>query len=68
MGNDSRDVTIVSRVVPEWPSSLHAKGINLHIRTGICAGVHRPNVASIADKMLFMVASMAAGRRHRLGG
>lgn len=39
---------------------LHAKGINLHILTGICAGVHRPNAASIADKMLFMVASMAA--------
>lgn len=39
---------------------LHAKDINLHILTGICAGVHRPNAASIADKMLFMVASMAA--------
>lgn len=22
---------------------LHARGINLHILTGICAGVHRPN-------------------------
>ena len=39
---------------------LHAKDINLHILTGICAGVHRPNAASIAEKMLFMVASMAA--------
>lgn len=39
---------------------LHAKNINLHILTGICAGVHRPNAASIADKMLFMVAAMAA--------
>jgi DNA invertase Pin-like site-specific DNA recombinase len=39
---------------------LHARGINLHILTGICAGVHRPNAASIAEKMLFMVASMAA--------
>jgi hypothetical protein len=39
---------------------LHAKDINLHILTGICAGLHRPNAASIADKMLFMVASMAA--------
>jgi hypothetical protein len=38
---------------------LHAKDINLHILTGICAGVHRPNAASIAEKMLFMVASMA---------
>lgn len=39
---------------------LHARGINLHILTGICAGTHRPNDATIADKMLFMVAAMAA--------
>lgn len=39
---------------------LHARGVNLHILTGICAGLHRPNSASIADKMLFMVAAMAA--------
>jgi DNA invertase Pin-like site-specific DNA recombinase len=39
---------------------LHARGINLDILTGICAGVHRPNGATIADKMLFMVAAMAA--------
>jgi len=39
---------------------LHAREVNLHILTGICAGMHRPNAASIADKMLFMVAAMAA--------
>ena len=39
---------------------LHARGINLHILTGICAGIHRPNGATVADKMLFMVAAMAA--------
>jgi DNA invertase Pin-like site-specific DNA recombinase len=39
---------------------LHARGINLHILTGICASTHRPNGATIADKMLFMVAAMAA--------
>lgn len=39
---------------------LHAREVNLHILTGICAGLHRPNAASIADKMLFMVAAMAA--------
>ncbi len=39
---------------------LHARGINLHILTGICTGIHRPNGATIADKMLFMVAAMAA--------
>lgn len=39
---------------------LHARGINLHILSGICAGLHRPNGATIADKMLFMVAAMAA--------
>ena len=39
---------------------LHARGINLHILTGICAGIHRPDGATIAGKMLFMVAAMAA--------
>ena len=39
---------------------LHVRGINLHILTGICAGIHRPDRATIADKMLFMVAAMAA--------
>ena len=39
---------------------LHGRGINLHILTGICAGIHRPDGATIADKMLFMVAAMAA--------
>ncbi|MGH3844674.1 MAG: recombinase family protein [Pseudonocardiaceae bacterium] len=39
---------------------LHAKNINLHILTGICAGLHRPNAATIAEKMLFVVAAMAA--------
>ncbi len=39
---------------------LHARGINLHILTGICAGIHRADGATIADKMLFMVAAMAA--------
>ena len=39
---------------------LHARGINLHILSGICAGLHRPDGTAIADKMLFMVAAMAA--------
>jgi DNA invertase Pin-like site-specific DNA recombinase len=39
---------------------LHARGISLHILSGICAGLHRPDGATIADKMLFMVAAMAA--------
>jgi DNA invertase Pin-like site-specific DNA recombinase len=39
---------------------LHARGIGLHILTGICAGLHRPDGNTIADKMLFMVAAMAA--------
>jgi DNA invertase Pin-like site-specific DNA recombinase/DNA-binding CsgD family transcriptional regulator len=39
---------------------LHARGINLHILSGICAGLHRPDGNTIADKMLFMVAAMAA--------
>ena len=39
---------------------LHARGVNLHILTGICAGIHRPDGSTIADKMLFMLAAMAA--------
>jgi DNA invertase Pin-like site-specific DNA recombinase len=39
---------------------LHAREVNLEILTGICAGLHKPNGQSIADKMLFMVAAMAA--------
>src|SRR5260370_14507392 len=39
---------------------LHARGINLHLLTGICAGLHRPDGNTIADQMLFMVSAMAA--------
>ncbi|MBB3724475.1 recombinase family protein [Nonomuraea dietziae] len=39
---------------------LAPRGINLEILSGICAGLHRPNGQTIADKMLFMVAAMAA--------
>jgi DNA invertase Pin-like site-specific DNA recombinase len=45
---------------------LHARDINLHILTGICAGLHRPNAQSVADKMLFMVAAMAAEMEREL--
>lgn len=45
---------------------LHTRGINLHILTGICAGPHRPDGATIADKMLFMVAAMAAEMEREL--
>ena len=37
---------------------LHAKDINLHILTGICAGLHKPNGQTMADKMLLMAAAM----------
>lgn len=39
---------------------LHAREVNLDILSGICAGLHKPTGATIADKMLFMVAAMAA--------
>ncbi|MEV4364557.1 recombinase family protein [Nonomuraea sp. NPDC049625] len=39
---------------------LAPRGINLHILTGICAGIHRPNGQTMGDKMLFLVAAMAA--------
>ena len=31
---------------------LHARDVNLHILTGICAEIHRPDGATIADKVL----------------
>lgn len=39
---------------------LHAREINLQILSGMCAGLHQPTGATIADKMLFLVAAMAA--------
>ncbi|GAA0948331.1 recombinase family protein [Actinocorallia libanotica] len=45
---------------------LHARQVNLEVLTGICAGTHRPNGQSIADKMLFMVAAMAAEMEREL--
>jgi DNA invertase Pin-like site-specific DNA recombinase len=45
---------------------LHGREINLHILTGICAGLHKPNGQTIADKMLFMVAAMAAEMEREL--
>ncbi|YCK33408.1 recombinase family protein [Actinomadura sp. ATCC 39365] len=39
---------------------LAPRGVNLHILTGLCAGIHRPAGQSIADKMLFLVAATAA--------
>lgn len=41
---------------------LHARSINLHILTGICAGLHKPNAASMAEKMLFLVAAFFRSR------
>jgi DNA invertase Pin-like site-specific DNA recombinase len=45
---------------------LHAREINLHILTGICAGLHKPNGQTVADKMLFIVAAMAAEMEREL--
>jgi DNA invertase Pin-like site-specific DNA recombinase len=45
---------------------LHGREISLHILTGICAGLHKPNGRTIADKMLFMVAAMAAEMEREL--
>ena len=42
---------------------LHARGINLHILTGICVGIHRPDGATIADKILTGGVSVLAGVR-----
>lgn len=45
---------------------MHAREVNLEILTGICAGLHKPNGQTIADKMLFMVAAMAAEMEREL--
>jgi hypothetical protein len=45
---------------------LHTRGINLHILSWICAGTHRPDGATMADTMLFMVAAMAAEMERAL--
>ena len=45
---------------------LHARDVNLEILTGICAGLHKPDGQTIADKMLFMVAAMAAEMEREL--
>ncbi|MFE3454968.1 recombinase family protein [Nonomuraea sp. NPDC059194] len=39
---------------------LAPRGVNLEILSGICTGLHRPSGQTIADKMLFLVAAMAA--------
>ena len=43
---------------------LHARQVSLEILTGICAGLHRPDGQSIADKMLFMAAEMERDLIH----
>lgn len=45
---------------------MHARDVSLEILTGICAGLHRPDGQTIADKMLFMVAAMAAEMEREL--
>jgi DNA invertase Pin-like site-specific DNA recombinase len=45
---------------------LHARGITLEILTGVCAGVHRPDGATIADRLLFAVAALAAELEREL--
>lgn len=45
---------------------LHARGIVLEILTGVCAGVHRPEGTSLADRLLFAVAALAAELEREL--
>jgi DNA invertase Pin-like site-specific DNA recombinase len=45
---------------------LHARGIVLEILTGVCAGVHRPDGAGLADRLLFAVAALAAEMEREL--
>src|SRR5258705_13983231 len=50
----------MKELLVQLEDQLQARGINLQILTGTCAGIHRRDGATIADKMLFMVAAMAA--------
>ncbi|MEV4061615.1 recombinase family protein [Nonomuraea dietziae] len=45
---------------------LAPRGINLEILSGICAGLHRPSGQSIDDRMLFMLAGLAAEMEREL--
>ncbi|GAA2418591.1 recombinase family protein [Nonomuraea africana] len=45
---------------------LAPRGINLEILSGICAGLHRPSGQSIGDRMLFMLAGLAAEMEREL--
>jgi DNA invertase Pin-like site-specific DNA recombinase len=45
---------------------LHARGINLHILTGVCAGLHRPNGQTFAEKVLFTISSLASELEREL--
>jgi len=45
---------------------LHARGIVLEILTGVCAGVHPPDGAGLADRLLFAVAALAAEMEREL--
>jgi DNA invertase Pin-like site-specific DNA recombinase len=56
-GRIARSITELLMLVD---GDLYGRGINLHILSGICAGLHRPDGATIAGKMLFMVAAIAA--------
>ncbi|MEU5941998.1 recombinase family protein [Micromonospora sp. NPDC047548] len=45
---------------------LHARDITLEILAGICVGVHRPGGATLADRLLFAVAALAAEMEREL--
>jgi DNA invertase Pin-like site-specific DNA recombinase len=45
---------------------LRARGIHLHVLAGICAGLHRPDGAAIASKMLCTAAAMGAEMEREL--
>ena len=51
---------------------LHARGINLHILTGICAGLHRPDGAAEMERDLIRERTLdglrAAEAQGRRGG
>jgi DNA invertase Pin-like site-specific DNA recombinase len=45
---------------------LQDRGADLHILSGICAGLHRPDGATIAERRLFQLAAIAADMERDL--
>jgi DNA invertase Pin-like site-specific DNA recombinase len=58
--NPGRIAGSVRELLVVLGDELFARGLNLEILAGSCAGLHRPDVAIGAERMLYVLATMAA--------